>query len=259
MTRVDGPAHDVVERHAGTFTRHTVADIRSTLRAVVAEFDRTPSVDDLSTLPRFWAVYVDDDLMPELERLYLNSAQAQRARLPLDALVAAPGDAPARRRAPEPTPVTPPQTTPLLVPSLSNPHAERYLAEARNRLVNVGNDVWEHARGALLDGMHAGEGVERLQIRVIESTDLAEPRASVIARTEVNAAENQGSIAQMRLIDVEGMTKGWSAVMDSRTRPTHREANGQQVPLSQPFIVGGDAWDVPGDVNCRCTVWFDLL
>lgn len=47
---------------------------------------------------------------------------------------------------------------------------------------------------------------------------------------------------------------------DTRTRPTHRVAEGQRVPVGQPFIVGGFPMMFPGDplgppqerINCRC-------
>lgn len=58
--------------------------------------------------------------------------------------------------------------------------------------------------------------------------------------------------------------KQWVAVMDSRTRDAHREANGQIVDIDKPFIVGGEKLQYPADVagslkniiNCRCTTRF---
>jgi uncharacterized protein with gpF-like domain len=49
---------------------------------------------------------------------------------------------------------------------------------------------------------------------------------------------------------------------DSRTRETHRLADGQRVALGQPFIVGGFELAFPGDpdgppqevIQCRCTM-----
>jgi uncharacterized protein with gpF-like domain len=57
--------------------------------------------------------------------------------------------------------------------------------------------------------------------------------------------------------------KTWVAVLDARTRPAHAEADGQTVPLKEPYIVMGQKLMRPGDTtlgatmdniaNCRCT------
>ena len=44
-----------------------------------------------------------------------------------------------------------------------------------------------------------------------------------------------------------GATHTWNAVGDDRTRPDHRDADGQEVPLEDPFTVGGEQLDYPGD------------
>lgn len=57
------------------------------------------------------------------------------------------------------------------------------------------------------------------------------------------------------------LTKTWVAVLDSATRPEHVEADGQEVPVDEPFEVGGEDLMYPGDdsgspenvINCRCT------
>lgn len=54
--------------------------------------------------------------------------------------------------------------------------------------------------------------------------------------------------------------KQWVARHDERTRSTHAAADGQRVPVDQPFSVGGVPLDHPGDrrgpagevINCRC-------
>jgi len=61
--------------------------------------------------------------------------------------------------------------------------------------------------------------------------------------------------------------KTWDSVGDSHTRAAHLEADGQRVPLNQPFNVGGQELRYPGDgslgasawnlVNCRCGVTYD--
>lgn len=56
--------------------------------------------------------------------------------------------------------------------------------------------------------------------------------------------------------------KRWVTRQDDRVRHTHREANGQTVPVGDPFVVGGFRLQYPGDraaelgetANCRCVL-----
>lgn len=60
-------------------------------------------------------------------------------------------------------------------------------------------------------------------------------------------------------------TKTWTSAGDSRVRDTHQEADGQTVPVSQTYRVGGASLRYPGDpfgphdevVNCRCVEIFN--
>jgi hypothetical protein len=94
--------------------------------------------------------------------------------------------------------------------------------------------------------------------------DRAEPywqiRATRIARTESTSSYNAGSLAAL---SDEGVThKEWVATNDSRTRRTHRDADGQVRPIDEPFEVGRSRLQMPGDprgsarevINCRCAV-----
>ncbi len=91
-------------------------------------------------------------------------------------------------------------------------------------------------------------------------------KARRIARTEAHGAVNAGQLAAAREAEVdtgENYHKRWLATEDVRTRATHRVADGQTVPLSGKFRVGGFLLDFPGDpiviaphetINCRCTM-----
>jgi uncharacterized protein with gpF-like domain len=88
-------------------------------------------------------------------------------------------------------------------------------------------------------------------------------RSAMIARTEVISASNQGLILAARQGSVV-TTKTWLSASDERTRDDHLDADGQTVPIDQPFDVGGEEMDAPGDpsaseenvINCRCIMWF---
>lgn len=142
---------------------------------------------------------------------------------------------------------------------------EAILNNSRNRLVDIGDEFWEHARDELVLGINEGESVDKLAARVRDAADVTLPRARTIARTEVIGACNAGSMLTMRSVDL-ATAKVWLATPDTRTRLDHRLAQGQTVPLDEPFIVGGVPLDHPGDpagppgqvINCRCTQVFDV-
>lgn len=87
-------------------------------------------------------------------------------------------------------------------------------------------------------------------------------RAESILRTEVMRMFNLSTHNQQQRTarQVPGLMKEWVATNDDRTRPSHWNANGQRVPVDQPFIVNGFELMFPLDpagpasetINCRC-------
>jgi len=212
------------------------------------------AVEDLSIIPALWTVQVTATLMPELSAIYeLSGAH----------LLTALGEA-----------------FPDLaeIPAVSGQGAaEQRLAAAQNRLVGVGDMLWEQARDQLLIGFAAGEDIGQLRNRVQDSAGVSAARAERIARTEVISASNAGSIDQVRAAGLVG-TKTWLDTPDERTRCTHRAAGGQTVDLEAKFQLGGGGFDAvcpdvgasyadfPGDptlpageaINCRCSIAYDV-
>lgn len=148
---------------------------------------------------------------------------------------------------------------------LRNDVVAAYLQEVKNRLVGIGDDIWLIARDQIVEGVRKGESIPEISERVRNVTGVSDSRALVIARTEVHAAHEAGSFAQASSLDPNG-TKTWLSTNDDRTRPTHRIADNQEVPMSEPFDVGGEPLRYPGDVfgapqetiNCRCTALYDI-
>ncbi len=92
---------------------------------------------------------------------------------------------------------------------------------------------------------------------------LSRARSLTIARTETHGAMVNASGAAAD--DLGATTKEWVAIEDSRTRETHRQADGQTVPINGKFRVGAAALRHPGDqsaghpeetINCRCAMAF---
>lgn len=109
------------------------------------------------------------------------------------------------------------------------------------------------------------EGEIAAAIEEAMSGEMATYRARRIARTETHTAANIGQYEAAQASPLQFM-KEWLATEDSRTRPDHAEANGQQVGLDEHFLIGpdkirmmypGDPTAPPGQIiNCRCTVLY---
>jgi hypothetical protein len=60
--------------------------------------------------------------------------------------------------------------------------------------------------------------------------------------------------------------KEWVAILDRRTREAHVRADGQRVPVNEPFQVGGELLQFPRDprgsagnvINCRCVAVYNV-
>lgn len=238
--RVDGPSRRALQQAGDVFSDLVMAGVRQALNVYLKDFGYTSTVDDLGIIRTVFNTYTEETLLPHLGGEWVGAAAAQQRRLD-DALTAAP------------------------VPEIENPAADAYLASASNRLKGISDEVWQHTRTALLTGQQAGESIQQLAARVRATASVAEPRATVIARTEVVGAHNRGSLEQIKATGYTH-TKTWLATGDERTRPTHRQVNGSTVTQEEKFDVGGYPMDGPHDpfgppgetINCRCTLTYAI-
>lgn len=145
-----------------------------------------------------------------------------------------------------------------------------YLAGAKNRLAGVPDRVYDQVKALTQQAIDAGDTNEELAERIeelfsAEGVASWDGRGMVVARTEAIAAHNAGTYAgflSMAEFDPQPWEKAWLSTSDGRTRPTHRRADTQRVPLNQMFRVGrarllypGDPTGPPGEViQCRCTL-----
>lgn len=146
-----------------------------------------------------------------------------------------------------------------------------YLAQVRNRMVGIPEEVFDLVAHEVATGVNLGESIPQLRARIdtVLSTTASERwpnRATVVARTEAIGALNAGRAEAFRAAaeaDPElELERVWLATEDHRTRETHRLADGQRVALTSPFIVGGAELMFPGDpsgppqevIQCRCSM-----
>lgn len=196
------------------------------------------SPDDLAQIPPAWRVVVDQVLLEVAAEVFLQAAGTVYAQM-VDA-------------------------TGVSFPRVGSLAAEQYMSQMRNSFDDIGNELWETARSELLNGFERGESIPQLADRLRASAGMTAKSAVLMGRTKVIEASNAGSLATARAVGIEGMLKEWISTPDVRTRPTHMAADGQRVPLSEKFVVGGYPADFPADPdlppaeshNCRCAVGY---
>lgn len=123
----------------------------------------------------------------------------------------------------------------------------------------------QKVENCITQGIIQGEGIDQITDRMVGALCTQnENRMRLFARTSMTGAQNAGRQAQME--DAEDMgikvKKRWVATLDSRTRDTHQELDGQEVPVDEPFVVDGMEIMYPGDpsaepelvYNCRCSM-----
>lgn len=99
----------------------------------------------------------------------------------------------------------------------------------------------------------------RAMVKDLANSDYNKNRSLVISRTETTTSANYTTLTAGREANYVTV-KQWLAIEDNRTRPSHAQADGQEVGLNEFFIVGGSQMEYPGDirgganqvVNCRC-------
>lgn len=118
----------------------------------------------------------------------------------------------------------------------------------------------------MITGLLKGESIPHLAKRLKNVSEGYLGNTIRIARTETTRAENsaRNSVGEEGKKKGLNMWKRWVATSDERTRDAHLEADGQEVPQDQPFVVDGEEMMYPGDislgasasnvVNCRCTI-----
>ena len=143
---------------------------------------------------------------------------------------------------------------------LATPFVVDFINDRSFLMLSVNKTTGDALRATLNEGVAQGEDLGQIRDRISEVYDQAQDfRAETIARTEVGAAQNFGRTAEM---ENQGVKKRvWIAIF-SNTRDAHAEADGQVVAIDEPFQVGGESLDYPGDpagsaentINCQCSV-----
>lgn len=154
--------------------------------------------------------------------------------------------------------------------STSNKAAGRFVKKLKKLVPDMNKtstDVLLHSFGkAIEEGATPSERallVQEVSTQAASGEDgpFSMQRAQRISRTMSTAAANGGKLEGWKQSEI-GKGKKWRSAGGSRTRKSHRKANGQVVPLDEPFKVGDSKLMYPGDpsgevkeiAHCRCTM-----
>ncbi len=134
-----------------------------------------------------------------------------------------------------------------------------FLSQRENKLANAPIEVWNQVKEKIETGLNEGQSITEMAREIRdEFNDIGKGRAKTIAMTETAAAYGA---ARQEAMDQSGVPfKKWLTSGAANVRAAHAEANGQVVPVDEPFEVGGEALDGPGDptgspgnvINCHC-------
>ncbi len=142
----------------------------------------------------------------------------------------------------------------------------RYLEEfsalyMTRKIVSIETSMLNRVNQIVRMGVAEGQSIPEISKRITRASNKAtRASAAVIARTEVHGAMNYASTKTLMDVGAPDLVSEWVAVEDERTREDHRQADGQQVSIGEPFDVGGERLMYPGDpsgsagnvINCRC-------
>jgi len=161
----------------------------------------------------------------------------------------------------------------------SRPFVRNWIADTDNRLRAVPDEVFGLVSHIIDSATTNGASIPDVQDQIEQlfgdtGVQRWKNRARTVARTEVVGAYNGGLHDAFSMI-VDNDDSGtkyvhrWLATEDQRTRPDHREADGQVQPWGTPFRLGPEggvlmmhphAAGAPADqvVNCRCVELMEI-
>lgn len=112
-------------------------------------------------------------------------------------------------------------------------------------------------------GIASGMLYDEIARSIKSASGISFRRARTITRTEAGRVQEQATYDAAQEAKAAGadVVKQWSAMMDSKTRDTHRQLDGQIREVKEYFTVNGHKALHPHgfnlaeeDINCRCTV-----
>jgi len=141
---------------------------------------------------------------------------------------------------------------------------ENKITSKANKVIGVTDTTYAQIHDLMAQGVKDESTHYEIGQQIESKLDeLWEAGGETIARTEVNSAINVAMLEEARAMAPD-LNKVWACAF-LNSRQDHMDADGQSVPQSEPFIVGGEELMEPGDdsasddqiVNCACTMFFE--
>lgn len=119
---------------------------------------------------------------------------------------------------------------------------------------------------SITQGIIQGESLEKIANRLSDKlASTNQNKMRTFARTAMTGAQNSGRQMQLQTAKKMGIEcmKEWMATLDSHTRDSHADVDGEQVEVDKKFSNGleypGEPGGAPAEVyNCRCTMVSEL-
>lgn len=142
-----------------------------------------------------------------------------------------------------------------------NPFTKLAIAGEKDKAV-----ILRKLESELTTALLKGESIPQMAKRLKNVSEGYLSNTVRIARTETTRVENSAKmdVGEQGKKYGYNMWKRWISTDDERTRQAHLDADGQEVPQDEPFVVDGEELMFPGDIslgasaantiNCRCTM-----
>lgn len=161
----------------------------------------------------------------------------------------------------------------IKAPKTTKEHILRLLAQQRNPFNVLSEQALQDKsvlerklKSELLTSVLRGEGSNAMAKRVKTVVESQLKDNVRLTRTQATQLENGATqdVGESFKADGKQVWKRWVSQRDEKVREAHDEADGQEVPVDEPFTVGGELLMYPGDtslgatakniINCRCYI-----
>ena len=112
-------------------------------------------------------------------------------------------------------------------------------------------------------GIASGFTVDEISVNIADRLGVSMRKAYQIARTEGGRVSTESTYDSIKDSISKGadLVKVWDSTLDKKTRPHHRELDGQYAEVDEPFKYSGGEVKAPHmfgiaseDINCRCAL-----